>query len=267
MMKETIHDILQAATPDNRASRVLDVFLISLISLNAVALILSTVEEIYDAAPLSFRILEVVSIAVFTVEYLLRVWCCTVEARYASPVWGRLRYAVSPLALIDLMAVVPFYAALFGGFSGLDLRLLRTLRLLAQIARLSRYSSGIRTLTRVMHDRGPQLLTVIMVLAVLLLITSSLMFFAEHEAQPEKFASIPQAMWWSVITLTTVGYGDAVPVTTAGRVLAGLIAVLGIGLFALPAGILGSGFVDELRRTREEQPLVCPHCGGEIHRE
>ena len=265
-MKERVHDILQAAAPDQRLSRAFDIFLIVLIFLNAVALVLSTVQEIHDVAPLGFRIFEMVSIAFFTLEYLLRVWCCTVEERYASPVWGRVWYAVSPLALVDLVAIVPFYVAILGGFTALDLRLLRTVRLLAQVARLSRYSSGIRTLARVMRDRGHQLLTVIMVLTVLLLIASSLMFFAEHKAQPDKFANIPQAMWWSVITLTTVGYGDAVPVTVPGRLLAGLIAVLGIGLFALPAGILGSGFVDELRRSRE-QPMICPHCGGEVPHE
>ena len=262
-MKERVHDILQAASPEDWVSRGTDIFLIGLISLNAVALILGTVEQIYDTAPLAFRVFEMFSIGVFTVEYLLRVWCCTVEERYSSPVWGRLRYAASPLALVDLVAIAPFYVALFGWSSALDLRLLRTLRLLAQVARLSRYSSGIRTLARVLHDKGSQLLTVIMVLGVLLLIAASLMFFAEHRAQPEKFASIPQSMWWSVITLTTVGYGDAVPVTVPGRMLAGLIAVLGIGLFALPAGILGSGFVQELRRG-DDQPIICPHCGGEV---
>ena len=262
-MKEWVHDILQAGAPDQRLSRAFDIFLITLISLNAVALIFSTVDEVHDVAPLAFRVFEIVSIAVFTAEYLLRLWCCTVEERYASPLRGRLLYSLTPLALVDLAAIVPFYVSLFGGFSALDLRLLRTLRLLAQVARLSRYSSGIRTLARVLHEKGPQLLTVIMVLAVLLLIAASLMFFAEHRAQPEKFDSIPHAMWWSVITLTTVGYGDAVPVTTWGRMLAGLIAVLGIGLFALPAGILGSGFVQELRQN-DNQPIICPHCGGEI---
>ena len=265
-MKEKVYDILQAAEPGQRLSRAFDLFLVSLISLNAVALILSTVDEVHDPAPLAFRAFEIISIAVFTVEYVLRLWCCTVEERYSPPLLGRLWYAVSPLAMVDLLAIVPFYVALFGGFSALDLRLLRTLRLLAQVARLSRYSSGIRTLARVLHEKGPQLLTVIMVLGVLLLIAASLMFFAEHKAQPETFDSIPHAMWWSVITLTTVGYGDAVPVTTWGRTLAGLIAVLGIGLFALPAGILGSGFVQELRRSNN-QHIICPYCGGEIHHE
>ena len=102
-----------------------------------------------------------------------------------------------------------------------------------------------------------------MVLLILLFMASSLMFFAENEAQPDKFSNIPQAMWWSIITLTTVGYGDVFPVTLGGRFLAGLIAIMGIGLFALPAGILGSGFVEEIRRGREA-PVICPHCGMEL---
>ena len=108
---------------------------------------------------------------------------------------------------------------------------------------MSRYSSGMRTLARVIHNKRGELLTVIMVLSLLLLLASSLMFFAENKAQPDKFANIPKAMWWSIITLTTVGYGDVFPVTVAGRLLAGMMAIVGIGLFALPAGILGSGFV------------------------
>ena len=99
----------------------------------------------------------------------------------------------------------------------------------------------------------------------MLLMTSSLMFFAENEAQPDKFANIPQAMWWSIITLTTVGYGDVFPVTVAGRLLAGVIAILGIGLFALPAGILGSGFVEEMSSKKANAIKRCPHCDREIH--
>ena len=139
--------------------------------------------------------------------------------------------------------------------------MLRSIRLVARIARLTRLSSGFNTLVRVVTAKRSELSTVIVVLLVLLLLTSSLMYFAEHEAQPDVFSSIPETMWWSIITLTTVGYGDMYPVTFAGRILAGLMAVLGIGLFALPAGILGSGFVDELSRNR-----ACPHCGRHLSR-
>ena len=167
---------------------------------------------------------------------------------------------MTPIALLDLLAILPFYGQLLG-LRGLDLRVLRTVRLLARTARLTRLSSGFNTLMRVIRAKRSELSTVIVVLLVLLLLASSLVYFAEHEAQPDVFSSIPETMWWSIITLTTVGYGDMYPVTFAGRILAGLMAVLGIGLFALPAGILGSGFVDELDRNR-----VCPQCGRHLSR-
>ena len=262
-MKKRVYEIVEEAAPGNRASEVFDIFIISLIALNTVALIVGTVEEIHQVAPQAFRVFEIISVAIFTVEYLLRVWSCTADPRYAHPASGRLRFIVSPVALIDLLAILPFYMVLLVNLRGLDLRFLRAVRLLARVTRLSRYSSGLRTLARVIHAKRSELLTVIMVLSILLLMASSLIFFAEKEAQPDKFANIPQAMWWSIITLTTVGYGDVFPVTVAGRLLAGLIAIVGIGLFALPAGILGSGFVDELRKSTDT-PRICPHCNKEI---
>ena len=140
---------------------------------------------------------------------------------------------------------------------------MRAVRLLARAARLSRYFTGLRTLGGVLQAKRYELFTVMLVLMVLLILASSLMFFAEHDVQPEAFSSIPAAMWWTIVTLTTVGYGDVYPVTSMGRLLAGFIAILGIGFFALPAGILGSGFLEEVQR-RQEGPRVCPHCGLEI---
>ena len=244
-----------------------DVFIITLICLNVVVLIVETVEEIHEVSPLAFQAFDTISVAIFTVEYVLRVWSCTVDEKYGHPVWGRLRFAVTAVVFIDLLAILPFYVALLAPVGLLDLRILRFLRavrLLARIARLSRYSSGLRTSVGVIHAKRAELITVVVFLSILLLMASSLMYFAESEAQPDKFANIPQAMWWSIITLTTVGYGDVFPVTAGGRLLAGVIAILGIGLFALPAGILGSGFMEEMNRRRQE-PRRCPHCGGEIH--
>ena len=262
-MKKRLHEILEEAAPEDRASRAFDVFLISLITLNAVALIVGTVEEIHELSPEAFLAIEVLSVAIFTVEYVLRVWSCTVDPRYSHPVLGRLRFMVSPIVLIDLLAIVPFYVGLFPNLHKLDLRLLRAVRLLARLARLGRYFSGLRTLSRVVHAKRSELLTVLLVLSILLFIASSLMYFAENGAQPDKFSNIPQSMWWSVITLTTVGYGDVTPVTFMGRLLAGVIAIVGIGLFALPAGILGSGFVEEIRRDADAV-MTCPHCNKEI---
>ena len=263
-MKHRVYRILERS--DGRLSG-FDVFIITLICLNVVVLIVETVEEVNRVSPEAFRTFEIVSVVIFTAEYLLRVWSCTADERYAHPLWGRLRFAVAPVVFIDLLAILPFYLLLLAPAGALDLRMLRFLRavrLLARIARLSRYSSGLRTSAGVIHAKRAELITVIVFLSILLLMASSLMYFAESDAQPDKFANIPQAMWWSIITLTTVGYGDAVPVTTAGRFLAGVIAILGIGLFALPAGILGSGFMEEMNKRRQG-PRLCPHCQKEIH--
>ncbi len=262
-MKKRVYEIVEEAAPGNRAGEIFAMLIILLISLNVVALIAGTVEEIHQVSPQAFRIFEIISVAIFTVEYLLRVWSCTVDPRYSHPVLGRLRFAVSPLAMIDLLAVLPFYLVPLANLHGLDLRFLRAARLFARVASMSRYSSGVRVLGRVIHNKRSELFTVIMVLSILLLLASSLMFFAESKAQPDKFANIPKAMWWSIITLTTVGYGDVFPVTVVGRLIAGMMAILGIGLFALPAGILGSGFVEEV--TKRTSPLrICPHCNREI---
>ncbi len=262
-LKKTVYEIIEEAEEGNRASEIFDISLIVLISLNVVALIAGTVEELFQISPRAFHLFELISVAVFSTEYILRVWSCTEDPKYAHPVRGRLRYLVSPLALIDLLAVLPVYLVFFVNLRGLDLRFLRVVRLLARVVRLSRYFSSLRTLGRVIETKRGDLLAVVSVLFLLLVMTSSLMFFAEHEAQPEEFASIPKAMWWSIITLTTVGYGDIFPVTAAGRFLAGLIAIVGIGLFALPAAILGSGFMEELG-DEQNSPAICPHCGERI---
>ena len=252
-----MHELLEVGQRGDRLDRAIDFFIVSLIVINTFAQILETVRPVYNAAPWFFPILETASLIIFTVEYVLRVWSCTVEPQYSHPFFGRLRFALTPLLIIDLLALVPFF--LF--FLDLeDLRTLRALRLLAWAARLGRYFEGIRTLGKVLQSKALELTTVVVVLAVMLVLASAMMYYAEHRAQPEDFASIPEAMWWSIITLTTVGYGDVSPVTPMGKVMAGIIAVMGIGMFALPAGILGSGFLDEIQR-RNQEARYCPHCG------
>jgi voltage-gated potassium channel len=248
--------------PGDDKGRSVDVAIIVLIFLNIVALILETVESIYSAHQATFALIENVSIAVFSVEYILRIWSCTTNPRYAHPVSGRLRFLVSPLGIIDLLAILPFFLPFFG----VDLRFVRTVRLLRifRIVKLARYSRALRLLGHVVHQRKEELLSIFFVLLTLLIISSSLMFFAEHSVQPEVFSSIPTTMWWGIVTLTTVGYGDAYPITPLGQTIGAIIAVLGIGMFALPAGILGAGFTDELQKMRqsgEGEPTRCHHCG------
>ncbi|MEW4570803.1 ion transporter [Tautonia sp. JC769] len=254
--------ILDVARPDDRHSRAFDLVLLSLIVLNILAVILETVDSINRQIGPALRAFEWFSVAVFSAEYLLRVWAAPADPRFAGPVRGRLRFMATPLALIDLMAVLPAYLPMFG----LDLRFVRALRLLRifRAAKLVRYISALRLFADVIRAKREELILTTCVFGLMLLITSCLMYFAEHEAQPEAFSSIPAAMWWAVVTLTTVGYGDVHPVTSLGRVLASFSAILGIGFFALPTAILGSGFIEEVEKRKKFHGRTCPHCGREI---
>ncbi|MDP6776077.1 MAG: ion transporter [Candidatus Latescibacteria bacterium] len=260
--KHRTHDILERASSGDRVSRAFDLFIMALIVVNVVMVVLETVENLSIEHAGLFRRFEIVSVAIFTVEYLLRLWCCTADPRYGRAIVGRLRFAMSAMALIDLVAILPFYLPMI---VVLDLRFVRAVRLfrLFRLLKMGRYVVSLRILADVIRAKKEELYIILFVLLIMLVTTSSLMYFIEHEAQPEAFSSIPAAMWWGVVTLTTVGYGDVYPVTPLGRFLGILIALLGIGMFALPAGILSSGFVDALQHRRE-QARACPHCGREI---
>ena len=260
-LKKRAYEILEVAHPGDRASRVFDIFILSLIAANVAALILESVESIRSKGPSLFQWFEAVSVAIFTLEYVLRVWSCTSSPEHAAPVKGRLRFMLTPLALIDLFAVLPFYLP----FTGIDLRFIRAVRLvrLFRVMKVARYSNAVRTLGRVLKAKKEELAVTVFVLLLLLLFASTIMYHAEREAQPEHFGSIPASMWWAVATLTTVGYGDVYPVTSVGKAIASVIAILGIGMFALPTGILGAGFVEEVQ-SKKRQPIVCPRCGHEI---
>ncbi len=271
-MRRRLWEILEDHGPDDRLGRSVDLFLMTLITLNVVAVILETVEPIRAAAPRFFVWFEVASVLVFSLEYAGRLWAAPESPRFPRPVSGRLRFAATPMAVIDLLAVVPFYLP----FLGIDLRFMRALRLLRifRLAKLGRYVGVLGLFRAVLTNKREELVMTTFVLAILLVITSSLMYYVEGSAQPEAFSSIPSTMWWAAATLTTVGYGDIYPITMLGRVLGGFVAVLGIGLFALPTAILGSGFVEELERRRsgradereaaDGRTVVCPHCGREL---
>ena len=260
--KRRVHGILDLARVGDWASRAFDVFIITLILLNVAAFILQSVRAIDSRCPGLFYGFEVFSVVVFTVEYVLRVWSCTVSPKYVHPLKGRLRFMVTPMAIIDLLAFLPFYLP----FLGLDLRFIRVIRLfrLFRVAKLGRYSQAVKTFGRVLRAKKGELVIALVVLTIVLLFASSLMYYAERDAQPDEFSSIPASMWWAVCTLTTVGYGDAYPLTPLGKLAASIVAILGIGIFAMPAGILASGFVEEFESRKKK--TVCPHCGKELER-
>lgn len=259
--RRRIREIVEPAGSGDRASRAFDIFILTLIALNVVGIILESVKSIHSVCPRVFEWFEIASIAIFSFEYMVRIWSCVASPRYSAPVIGRIRFALTPLLLVDMLAVLPFYLP----FVGVDLRFFRTIRLFRvfRVAKLGRYSTALQTLGRVLRAKRSELGVTVFVLILLLILASTLIYYAEYPAQPKVFSSIPASMWWAVATLTTVGYGDVYPVTVWGKLMASVIAVLGIGMFALPTGILGAGFVEEIQ-NRRKQPTRCPHCGKKI---
>lgn len=235
-----------------------------LILANVLAVILESVSSLHDRFAAAFDQFEAFSVLVFTAEYLLRVWTCVETRDYRHTVFGRMRFMVSPMALIDLAVILPSYLP---GQSLIDLRFARILRLvrMLRVVKLARYSRTLQTFGIVFRHKRMDLALMLLFLSILVVLSSSLMYFVEHADQPDKFSSIPAAMWWSVMTLTTVGYGDIYPITNLGKVIGALIALIGIGFFALPAGLLAASFAEELARQRTRaRPKTCPHCGREV---
>jgi voltage-gated potassium channel len=258
-LRAQVASVLEPRGEAHLAARVVNGALLALIAANLIAMIAESVPSVGDGHGELFRQFEVVSLWIFAVEYVLRLWSCTALPGHKRPIRGRLRFAVTPVALIDLLAILPLLPVVGGDFRSVRaFRLFRVFR----IAKMARYSGSLRLFGRVFREHAAELLTILLFLAALLVITSSMMYYAENEAQPEAFSSIPAAIWWSIATLTTVGYGDIVPVTELGKLLASAVAVLGIGMFALPTSILGAAFVKEISRTQHS----CPHCGREIQK-
>lgn len=264
LTKRRIYEIVEVAKGDDKTSRAFDILMMLLVCLNIAAVMLETMKSVELHYALWLRQFDLVASIIFTVEYVLRLWSCTADRRYAHPIMGRVRYALTPLALIDLLAILPFFLPLL---LPVDLRIIRAFRLfrLLRVLKLGRYSESMRVLGNVVRSKKEELFVCIFTGMILLIVASSLMYFVESEAQPDAFSSIPGAMWWGVATLTTVGYGDIYPITPWGRLIGASVSILGIGMFALPAGILASGFAEEISRNRSKRGLVCPHCGMEIN--
>jgi len=254
-------EVLDKALPGDKLSRAFNVFIVTLISLNVAAVVIDSVPWVAARFGRFFFAFEDFSVIVFSAEYLLRLWSCVAgrDEDLRHPVLGRIRYALSFMALVDLAAILPFYLPML---IRVDLRFLRVLRLfrLLRLLKIGRYSDSIRAMRDIFAAKKEELVIVLLALFVMLVLASSVMYMVEHEEQPDKFTSIPASMWWGMATLTTVGYGDIYPVTALGKFLAAIMAVIGIGMFALPAGIFASGFEQALRKRRGLR-RTCPHCG------
>jgi len=251
-MRARIYQIIEMTDPDDLTSRIFSIFIISLISINVTCIVLESIASIEAQYRLIFFRIEMLSTAIFATEYGLRLWT-SVESgsdidNLENPTRKRLRYVFSPLAIVDLLAFLP--SLLQALFPGLDLRFLRVLRLL-RVFKLTRYFSSFELLLTVLHEERKSLSGIFFILMVILTLAASALYMVERDIQPDRFGSIPQAMWWAIAALTTVGYGDVYPISLMGQILGSLVTILGIGMVALPSGILASAFSEQMRRRRE----------------
>lgn len=263
-IKNRTFEIIQTAEKNDLASRVFDVGIIALILLN-VALVIADTFTLPSSVTTAFGIVETVSVVIFSAEYLCRVWTADLLYPDRSPIRARVRYVFSFMAIIDLLAILPFYIPFL---IPIDLRILRMLRIvrLFRVFKLNRYTSALSTIAAVFKKKKSQLLSSIFVVLLLMVIAAVLMYSIENEAQPEVFANAFSALWWAIATLTTVGYGDIYPVTVLGKVLSAVIALLGIGLVAVPTGIISAGFMETIDHDEPngEEKKFCPYCGKKI---
>lgn len=265
-IKQRTFEILQTADDGDKASKTFDIFIISLIIINVIMVIADTFQLPKNIQNIS-RIIEIISVIIFSIEYILRVWTSDLIYPKKSIAKARIKYIFSFMALIDLLAILPFYLPMF---ISIDLRVLRALRIirLFRLFKINRYTTALNTIGQVFKNKASQLISSMIVVFLLMLIASVLMYNAEHEAQPEQFTNVFQAMWWAVATLTTVGYGDIYPVTAVGKTLSAVIAILGIGMVAVPTGIISAGFSEVINKSEnnaEDDPKTyCPYCGHKI---
>ena len=250
IFRKRVWTILEPANEKDSLSKFIDIFLVCLIFFNILMVILETVETLYLQYEKHFKFFELFSVTIFSIEYIGRLWSCVEnKTKNQSNAKVRLKYIFSFSAIIDAIAILPSLLAFL--FPTVDLRFVRALRIF-RLLKFSRYSNSINTLLVVLWDQRKSLGAAFFILFIVLIISSSGMYIVEKDIQPEKFGSIPQSMWWSIVTLTTVGYGDVYPLTSMGKFFGSIIIILGIGTVALPSGILASAFTEYTRRNQQK---------------
>ena len=253
--RQRLYHALEQYDRTDPVSVVISSLVVGVIAINLIAIILESIPAYAEAYGPTFFLIELVSCVFFLVEYLLRVWVC-VDAPAASSrgdldppsnVGKRLRHMLKPMSIIDLVAFLPSILQVL--MPGLDLRFLRILRLF-RVFKLIRYFASLDILLNVLYDERKHPTGTFLIMLIVLTLAASALYVVERDVQPEAFGSIPQAMWWAMAALTTVGYGDAIPMTTLGKILGSVVTILGIGMVALPSGILAASFSDHLRSSR-----------------
>jgi len=262
--RKRIFQIIEKAEGNDIPSRVFDYFILFLNVSNVLAVVLQSFENLSISYSVGFRIFETVSVLIFSIEILFRLITSDFKYPKKKMVYSILRYSISFMAVIDLLAIIPFYLPLL---LPIDLRFLRILRLtrILRILKVNRYSKSLDLIGQVLNRKKYELFVTMFITSILLLLASSIMYYLENGAQPESFPNIIASFWWAIATLTTVGYGDVYPITILGKIISGIIALLGIGLVALPTGIISSGFLELIEDKKDNEGInYCPKCGERL---
>lgn len=264
MIKQKVALLFDDKKGNFKGDKFVEHFISWLIIINMIAILLESYKEINTSYSFYFNIFEIFSIIIFTIEYFVRIWISDIIYPNISPIKARLKYITSFMGMVDLVSILPFFLPYF---IKVDLRILRSLRLfrLLRLLKLNRYFKSLSVIKNVILKTKSEIIVTVFMVFILLILASTLMYNIEKTAQPEAFQNIGQAMWWAVATLTTVGYGDIYPITGLGKILSAFIALLGIGIVALPTGIISSAYIEEIRELRvQKETCNCPHCGKEI---
>ncbi|MEE9349659.1 MAG: ion transporter [Flavobacteriaceae bacterium] len=266
-LKEKIHKFIHGEKGDEdkvTGNEFFIKFIYTLIILNIISIILASYKDVRNEYAGFLEYFEMFSVVIFTIEYILRLWTADLFYKGKTAFTKRKNFIFSSYAIIDLLAIMPFYLPLLFPF---DLRFVRILRLfrLLRIFKIGRFSKSFETIKNVLKETKEELSITVFISFIFLIFSSTLMYYVESEAQPEKFENIGQSLWWSVATLTTVGYGDVYPITGLGKFISGVIALIGVAFVALPTGIISSAFINKIQKDRKNaESKKCKNCGCEV---
>ncbi len=261
-MKKKLYELIEKGSHGRKWNLIFDYTIMTLIVLSLVSIILESIPEInfkYDQILYGFNVF---SIVIFTMEYAMRIYVSDLTHPSNTRLKSASKFIFSTYGLIDLFAILPFFLPML---IKVDLRFLRALRLTRffRILKLNRYNDSLNLIWTVIKEKRSELAVTGFLTFLILMIASFLMYHIEGDVQPEAFSNILESFWWAIATLTTVGYGDIYPITGLGKFISGLIAVLGIGIVALPTGIIGAGFMTKVEKSRQnDEDKKCPHCGS-----
>ena len=263
-MNQKIYHLVEKGSFGSKINLLFDYFIIVLIIFNVVAIALDTLTGLPTEFQKFLKIFEIVSIVIFTIEYLMRLYVSDITHPAKNRISSALKFMASPFGIIDLLAILPFYIPFI---IKVDLRFLRILRLIRffRVFKISRYNSTLKLINSVLKEKKAEIGMTFFIAFLFLLVSGFIMYSLENPVQPDKFPNFFASLWWAVATLTTVGYGDVYPITTLGKFISSIIAIMGIGLIALPTGIISAGFIEKINQNKvEKKKDTCPHCGKEI---